>query len=107
MSEPSDTQNKNKENEKNEKNKKNDKSSITDPQSTFIVIGAGLGRTGTMSLKVALEILGFNPCFHMKEIILNNKYLDFWERVFYGGNYSWNEMFDKYKATTDNPACLF
>ena len=32
------------------------------------VIGAGFGRTGTMSLKVALEELGFGPCYHMTEV---------------------------------------
>ena len=31
------------------------------------VIGAGLGRTGTLSMKQALEELGFNPCHHMYE----------------------------------------
>ena len=33
------------------------------------VIGAGLGRTGTLSLKLALEHLGFGPCYHMIEIM--------------------------------------
>lgn len=36
------------------------------------VIGAGWGRTGTSSLKKALEILGFGPCYHMTEVIKNN-----------------------------------
>ena len=35
---------------------------------TIEVIGAGFGRTGTMSLKVALEELGFEPCYHMIEL---------------------------------------
>jgi hypothetical protein len=35
------------------------------------VIGAGLGRTGTISLKVALEELGFGPCYHMSEVFLS------------------------------------
>jgi hypothetical protein len=35
---------------------------------TLEVIGAGFGRTGTMSLKVALETLGFGPCYHMTEV---------------------------------------
>jgi sulfotransferase family protein len=35
------------------------------------VIGAGFGRTGTMSLKVALEELGFGPCYHMSEVFEN------------------------------------
>jgi len=33
------------------------------------VIGAGLGRTGTLSLKLALEHIGFGPCYHMSEMI--------------------------------------
>jgi Sulfotransferase domain len=36
---------------------------------TLEVIGAGFGRTGTMSLKVALEELGFGPCYHMTEVL--------------------------------------
>ena len=35
------------------------------------VIGAGFGRTGTLSLKVALEELGFGPCYHMTEVFEN------------------------------------
>ena len=33
------------------------------------VIGAGFGRTGTDSMREALEILGFGPCHHMRELI--------------------------------------
>lgn len=33
---------------------------------TLQVIGAGLPRTGTTSLKAALETLGFDPCHHMR-----------------------------------------
>ena len=29
------------------------------------VVGAGFGRTGTLSLKTALERIGFGPCYHM------------------------------------------
>ena len=35
------------------------------------VIGAGFGRTGTSSIKAALEELGFGPCYHMSEMINN------------------------------------
>ncbi len=35
------------------------------------VIGAGFGRTGTESMKTALEILGLGPCHHMKELMAN------------------------------------
>ena len=33
------------------------------------VIGAGFGRTGTESMKLALEMLGLGPCHHMKEVL--------------------------------------
>ena len=38
------------------------------------VIGAGFGRTGTNSLKLALETLGFGPCYHMKECVVRNHF---------------------------------
>src|SRR5919107_2308805 len=42
------------------------------------VIGAGFGRTGTASLKAALEELGFGPCYHMTEVFANPEHVDFW-----------------------------
>jgi hypothetical protein len=41
------------------------------------VIGAGFGRTGTLSLKNALEQLGFGPCYHMVEVIEHPEHVDF------------------------------
>jgi hypothetical protein len=38
------------------------------------VIGAGFGRTGTMSLKVALDTLGFGPCYHMTEVFAHPEF---------------------------------
>ena len=38
---------------------------------TLQAISAGFGRTGTLSLKLALEELGFGPCHHMKEVLEN------------------------------------
>ena len=35
------------------------------------VIGTGIGRTGTYSLKLAINQLGLGPCHHMEEVILN------------------------------------
>ncbi len=45
------------------------------------VIGAGFGRTGTASLKSALEELGFGPCYHMMEVFEHPEHADFWEAV--------------------------
>jgi hypothetical protein len=43
------------------------------------VVGAGLGRTATNSFKQAMEILGFGPCYHMKEVIEHKKAVQ-WEK---------------------------
>lgn len=48
------------------------------------VIGAGFGRTGTMSLKVALETLGFGPCYHMIEVFEHPEHVDFWQGAWRG-----------------------
>ena len=50
--------------------------SVIKIMSEIQVIGAGFGRTGTMTLKVALEELGFGPCYHMKEVLFKNKITD-------------------------------
>ena len=38
---------------------------------TLRVIGLGVGRTGTYSMKLALEKSGFGPCHHMEEVDVN------------------------------------
>ena len=74
------------------------------------VIGAGFGRTGTMSTYKALPELGF-PCYHMMEIVGNkgNKsHIDFWNKVTNdpeGQQQNWDEVFSNYTAAVDNPAC--
>jgi hypothetical protein len=45
------------------------------------VIGAGFGRTGTLSLKVALEELGFGPCYHMTELFDKPEHMTFWDEA--------------------------
>lgn len=71
------------------------------------VIGAGFGRTGTLSLKKALEILGFAPCYHMTEVIANPAYVPLWERAIDSDAVDWDAIFDNYRATVDWPACHF
>lgn len=75
------------------------------------VIGAGLGRTGTTSLKVALEKLGFGPCYHMFEVIHNPEDAAFWqralERKLAGEPTDWGAVFGNYQATLDWPGCTF
>jgi hypothetical protein len=74
------------------------------------IIGAGFGRTGTMSTYTALNELGY-PCYHMAEVILNKEnktHLDFWNRVANdpaGKQHNWDEVFEEYTAAVDNPSC--
>jgi hypothetical protein len=48
------------------------------------VIGASFGRTGTMSMKAALEELGFGPCYHMKELFRNPEHMGQWRAAMRG-----------------------
>jgi hypothetical protein len=74
---------------------------------TLEVIGAGFGRTGTMSLKVALEELGFDPCYHMTEVFANPEHVELWEAAARGEPVDWEELFRGYRATVDWPGAAF
>ncbi len=74
---------------------------------TLQVIGAGLGRTGTLTLKTALELLGFGPCHHMVEVIANPEQIPFWNRAAKGEAVDWDEVYGSYRATVDWPGCHF
>jgi hypothetical protein len=72
------------------------------------LIGVGFGRTGTMSLKAAIERLGAGPCFHMIDLITGERRdrdLPYWAAVAEGTPVDWNEVFDGWEATVDWPAC--
>ncbi len=71
------------------------------------VIGAGYPRTGTLSLKKALEQLGFGPCHHMTEVFAHPEQWPFWHRVGDGQDVEWQDIFGTYRATTDAPGCYF
>lgn len=71
------------------------------------IIGAGFGRTGTLSLKSALEELGFGPCYHMVEVISNPSRLPAWIDAVQGKPVNWREVFQGYQATVDWPGCSF
>jgi Sulfotransferase domain len=71
------------------------------------VIGAGLGRTGTMSLKAALEQLGFGPCFHMIDLLEQPERAPLWQAATDGEAVDWDEVFDGYEATVDWPGASF
>src|ERR671912_2687224 len=74
------------------------------------VIGAGFGRTGTTSLKAALERLGFGPSYTLSEVVRNPGHVGFWEtarRGPAGERVDWEEFLGGYEVAVDWPACSF
>jgi hypothetical protein len=73
------------------------------------VIGAGFGRCGTMSLKEALEQLGFGPCMHMIDVIREpqSARCDLWQQAADGDSVDWEELFAGWESTVDWPGCSF
>ena len=71
---------------------------------TLKVIGAGMARTGTSSLKVALEELGFAPCYQMRELLSRPEQVTFWLKASLGKAIDWNELFQDYQGTVDFPS---
>ncbi len=60
-----------------------------------------------MSLKVALETLGFGPCYHMIEVFEHPEHVSFWEAAWRGEPVDWDGVLGGYEATVDWPACTF
>src|SRR5205823_1279734 len=71
------------------------------------VIGAGLGRTGTHSLKLALEQLLDGPCYHMLEVFQHPEHIPLWHAAAKGTMPDWDELFADYVAVVDWPAASF
>ena len=71
------------------------------------VIGTGFGRTGTDSMREALDILGFGPCHHMLEVIGNDHQKQLWRAVAKGAAPGWNELFTGYSSCVDWPSAHY
>lgn len=71
------------------------------------VIGTGMGRTGTHSLKLALEELGFSKCYHMENLMDNPSDITYWEDAYAGKPINWDELFTGYQAAVDIPTFIF
>jgi hypothetical protein len=65
------------------------------------VIGAGLGRTGTLSLKLALERLLDGRCYHMVELFHQPGAVQVWDRALDGHAPDWDQVFAGYNAGVD------
>jgi len=74
---------------------------------TLKVIGAGFGRTGTKSLKVALEELGYGKCYHMEEVMKNPGHLVRWTEIMEGGEANWDVLFNGYQSGVDWPLSAY
>lgn len=71
------------------------------------VIGAGFGRTGTHSLKIALETLGFGPCYHMYELVNNDAHVGLWNIAAANESFDWNILFKNFQSAVDWPTCAY
>jgi hypothetical protein len=71
------------------------------------VVGAGLGRTGTASLKRALERLLGGRCYHMLEAFEREQDIPAWHAAVRGEPVDWDALLGEYEATVDWPACAF
>ncbi len=71
---------------------------------TLRVVGSGLGRTGTTSLKAALEILLGGPSYHMVECFTHPDHPAQWHAAILGESVDWDRLLDGYRAAVDWPA---
>ncbi len=70
------------------------------------VIGAGLPRTATLTQKIALEMLGFGPCYHMVNVLSDLSLAPRWAAAF-DGNADWDAIFAGHQSTVDWPGSFF
>jgi hypothetical protein len=71
------------------------------------VVGAGQGRTGTHSLKLALEHLTGDPCYHMAEVFQHMDHCPIWRDAARGHQTDWHALMKDYGAAVDWPAAAF
>jgi hypothetical protein len=71
------------------------------------VLGVGVGRTGTLSLKAALERLGFGPCFHGRHVLDHPDRLPLWLAAAAGEPVDWSAVLAGYQSSVDWPGAAF
>ena len=74
---------------------------------TLRVVGAGVGRTGTESLKLALERLLGGPCYHMLEVMKHPETFGYWRQAGRDDFPDWDQVFAGYVACVDWPAAAY
>lgn len=71
------------------------------------VIGAGFGRTGTTSMKEALELLGFDKCHNMSEVLPSPAQIRYFDQLSRGERPDWDEVFTGFEAAVDWPSVTY
>jgi hypothetical protein len=72
------------------------------------VIGAGFGRTGTLSLRLAFEQLGFGPCFHGSVVAGQPEMIRSWLAADEDpAKADWSALLGEYNSTVDWPAAAY
>ncbi|MEO1889767.1 MAG: sulfotransferase family protein [Cycloclasticus sp.] len=74
---------------------------------TIKVIGVGFGRTGTLSLKAALQQLDYADCYHMFELFGRAGHAKTWRGIVNGEQPNWPEIFDGYQSLVDWPTAYY
>ena len=71
------------------------------------IFGLGVGRTGTYSLKLAINQLGFGPCHHMEAVLQNQAtQVPLWTAAL-DGRPDWNAIYAGYESAVDWPTAGF
>lgn len=70
------------------------------------ILAVGVPRTGTSSLKAALNTLGFGGCMHMDELFNQPHLVDYWIELYETGTTDFDVLFDGYRSSTDFPGCF-
>ena len=71
------------------------------------VIGTGFGRTGTDSMREALDILGFGPCHHMRVVLQDEEQKQRWRALARGATPDWETTFEGFASCVDWPSAFF
>lgn len=82
-------------------------SQSSDSKLDLKVIGAGLWRTGSSSLRDALIQLGYGKCYHMKEAYINESQGQYWKKLEDGSEIDFENLLEGYHSFTDVPMVLF
>jgi len=71
------------------------------------IIGAGVGRTGTKSMQLALDQLGFGPCYHMDELFKHAAGVKYWKQAHKTGSTDWDTLLEGYESIVDFPGGMY